>query len=468
MPELKEPSVGFDWDSAIPIDESEGQLNRAPAFDFDWESARPEPKPIGKILKESAKEAAIETGEKVLQVLSVIRWPFWRFIEHPIGVIGEAIQDPEGKKVLPTLARAVQAYVPFRRIPKEEYGSYGTIWNNYYKATFNGNDAPDWYIAMASVGTAIGIEPGITRLAAKGVGKAVTRVATPSEAKIINKAFAPFKASLEKRGLDPSKLHPEGNIIKLTEESELFMNKYVSAVIKGDTIRVPRWAKIKQLPTVVTKPGVTPKAIVPTPPKILPTTGPEVVLTPPPIPKAPLKPESFIEKTKQYKNIEGFIKAKGLDPDSIDIKDSENFIVKNTAGKDALLVEIPIEQFGKPKFETLAEYEPKPERKITDPIEATLEEGKLIITDGANRFTQAVANGDKTIPVILEVAGKVAPEVKAEVIPKFKSTEEAEAFGKKATPGQIEGLKQEKIKLQEEFKTLEAAGKESEAFTLAT
>ncbi|HEB13691.1 MAG TPA: hypothetical protein ENI13_01785, partial [candidate division CPR3 bacterium] len=112
---------------------------------------------------------------------------------------------------------------------------------------------------------------------------------------------------------------------------------------------------------------------------------------------------------KEFDTVEEFVKAKGIDIDSVVIKDTKNLIVENAAFKDAVLTDIPISSFEKPKFETLAEIKPKPGRKITDPIEATLVDGKLRITDGANRFTQAVANGDETIPVVLEIqkGGKV-------------------------------------------------------------
>lgn len=116
---------------------------------------------------------------------------------------------------------------------------------------------------------------------------------------------------------------------------------------------------------------------------------------------------------------ESFIKAKGLEADSIMIKDNARSIVENTSGRDAYLTEVPLSAFGKPKFETLNQKKYKPGRKITDPIEATLENGKLKITEGANRFTQALANGDKTIPVAIEVIvdGKAlkGPELKAAI-----------------------------------------------------
>lgn len=104
----------------------------------------------------------------------------------------------------------------------------------------------------------------------------------------------------------------------------------------------------------------------------------------------------------KYKTAIDFIRAKGLDESSVEIIDNENFIVSNAAGNEALLTEIPLSDFGQPKFETLSQKKYKPGQKITDPIEVSVVNGEYRITDGANRFMQAVANKDKMIPVILE------------------------------------------------------------------
>lgn len=103
-----------------------------------------------------------------------------------------------------------------------------------------------------------------------------------------------------------------------------------------------------------------------------------------------------------YKNASDFIKKKNLDPDSVLVKENDNFVVESTSGNDALLIELPISIFGKPKLTTLNQNKYKSGRRIQSPIEATIKDGEITITDGANRFTQAIANGDKTIPVILE------------------------------------------------------------------
>lgn len=106
---------------------------------------------------------------------------------------------------------------------------------------------------------------------------------------------------------------------------------------------------------------------------------------------------------KGFKGASDFITKKGLDANSVMVIDDTNFIVENTAGNKAVLTELPLSAFGNPKFETLNQDKYEAGRKITDPIEVTqLADGSYKITEGANRFTQAVANKDKTIPVILE------------------------------------------------------------------
>jgi len=128
--------------------------------------------------------------------------------------------------------------------------------------------------------------------------------------------------------------------------------------------------------------------------------------------RAPEAPVSVRTGKEVAETAEEFVKIKQLDSDSVLIKDSKRFIVEDSAGKDALLTEIPIRSFGKPKFETLNEVVPKAGRPITDPIEVVvLRNGEFRITDGANRFTQAVANGDETIPVILSSLDGTVPSL---------------------------------------------------------
>ena len=296
MPEIAVSTIKeFDWNSAIPIAEGEGKTVRAPAVDFDWRSAKPvssEPA-ITKVAKAIAKVVSPEEQMKFAKKVAVpamkaIRWPFWRFIEHPVSTLISEAQEHKEPSTMKVLGKAFQSYVPFRKIPKSEYGTYDKIWNTYYKSIV-GKDAPGWYTAMASYGTAMGIEPPAIRGAIRVTELAATRAATITEAQIIRKAFAPIKMSLEKAGVSTKTLHAEGNIIVIDEGSELFLNKYVSAVLRGDKIRVPRWAKIKQLPEVVTKAPKVDKALTAPLKEVLPVTGKEIVLTPPKV--APAKPE---------------------------------------------------------------------------------------------------------------------------------------------------------------------------------
>lgn len=126
--------------------------------------------------------------------------------------------------------------------------------------------------------------------------------------------------------------------------------------------------------------------------------------------------------------VEEFVKIKKLDPESITVRDSKNFIVEGTGG-EGILRDIPVSIFGKPKFETLNQAKYKSGRLITDPIEVTysvdnsfgMKPGEYRISDGANRFTQAVANGDKTVPVILTVA-KNNKELSGRALVDFKKS----------------------------------------------
>ena len=280
----------FDLNKTIPLVEEKGGEVRATPFvdEFDLDNTQPVPdESISQMLLGNVKEAGIETLQEVGRVAKVIRWPFWRFIEQPVSTIATAIQKPEGREPGEVLSKAFQGYVPFRKIPVEEYGTYEQIWNNYYKSIMN-QDAPDWYTAMAAYGTAVGVEIPAIRSAVKGAERAMTRAATAEETTIVRKAFDPLKASLRKVGIDPKALHAEGSIVRLNETDEIFMNKYVTAVLRGDQVRVPRWANITKIKAPVKVPPVTSeKGIAPVVKEVLPVTGKEVILPPP---KAPIAP----------------------------------------------------------------------------------------------------------------------------------------------------------------------------------
>lgn len=154
--------------------------------------------------------------------------------------------------------------------------------------------------------------------------------------------------------------------------------------------------------------------------------------------------DDLASSARKYKSAEEFVKDRGLEPDSVLIVDNKNLVVEDTAGRKALLTELPVESFGSPKFETLNQNEFLPGRKITAPIEVTIENGDLRITDGANRFTQAVANKDRTIPVVLVNADGTIPTKSqlTDIWNKANQPEVLESRGGKSI-GEFEQLPQE-------------------------
>lgn len=224
--------MGYSLDNFIPSQEQEGQQIRRPSYSLDNFVPNPPTESIPQMLGRNVKKAAVGTLQDVGKIANIIRWPFDRFIWYPIGVAGEKLQGSEEAK-----SPSMDEFLHSPLAPLER------IWNNYYKS-IRGTDAPDWYKQLATVGTIAGIEPGIISGAETGAELALTRVATEEEATTIKNAFDPIKQSLSKVGIDAKKLHPEGNIITLSDNSELFLNNRVSAVLRGDEIRIPRWAKI--------------------------------------------------------------------------------------------------------------------------------------------------------------------------------------------------------------------------------
>jgi len=110
-----------------------------------------------------------------------------------------------------------------------------------------------------------------------------------------------------------------------------------------------------------------------------------------------VKPSSVMRK-------EGLSFDRKILPD--DLKPYSNRVVENTAGNDAVLAMVPLENFGEPQFETLNQDRYTPgEFKIEEPIEVTYDMStkEYTITDGANRFTQAKANLDNEIPAVVEI-----------------------------------------------------------------
>ncbi len=257
MPEDNK-TVEFDFDSAVPVNASDPEA-RIPSPDFDFESAVPvteEQDTIPQMLLQNAKEAGMETLAMVGKVASVIRWPFWRFIEHPVSTVVAGIQEPEGKTVGGVLSKAGQAFVPFKKIPKDEYGTYGEVWGNYYQsvAQLKGYakdevPTPDWYKFIASYGSAMGVETPVLSGASKVATAVATRAATAEEASAIRDNFKPLKYYLESKNVKVESLYKEGNIIKINDTQEIFINKNLTAVLSGGEVRIPRFAKVNNLPT---------------------------------------------------------------------------------------------------------------------------------------------------------------------------------------------------------------------------
>src|SRR3990167_1426967 len=239
-------------------------------------------------------------------------------------------------------------------------------------------------------------------------------------------------------GKDLLKLADEAE--KLGKDIELNMTKFQQGVI-GKRLGVPpaeeeKFVGVGELvdrgapPRAREKP--TEKAIEPV--EKLPVEKPKapVVIPTEKPPVEAITEGREVKISEEYGSATEYIEAKGLDPASVEIIDDKNFVVEDSAGERAILTELPISAFGKPKFETATEY--KAGKKITDPIEVEIREGKYFITDGANRFTQAVANKDKTIPVILiesrEAEIPKALEPLAQEARKYRSAEEfIEAIG---------------------------------------
>lgn len=286
MPEDNK-TIEFDFDSAVPVNASDPEA-RIPSPDFDFDSAVPvteDQETIPQMLLQNAKEAGMETLEMVGKVASVIRWPFWRFIEHPVSTVVAGIQEPEGKTVGGVLSKAGRAFVPFKKIPKDEYGTYGEVWGNYYQSVaqlkgYAKDEAPtpDWYKFIASYGSAMGLETPVLSGASKVATAVTTRVATAEESSAIRDNFKPLKDYLESRSVKTESLHKEGNIIKINDTQELFINKNLTAVLSGGEIRIPRFAKVNNLPTknlpstkvvdtgIVPTKGATVSGVVPTVP----------------------------------------------------------------------------------------------------------------------------------------------------------------------------------------------------------
>ncbi len=310
MPEDNK-TIEFDFDSAVPVNASDPEA-RIPSPDFDFESAVPvteDQETIPQMLLQNAKEAGMETLAMVGKVASVIRWPFWRFIEHPVSTVIAGIQEPEGKTVGGVLSKAGQAFDPFKKIPKDEYGTYGEVWGNYYQSVSQlkgyAKDevpTPEWYKFIASYGSAMGVETPVLSGASKVATAIATRAATAEEASVIRDNFRPLKDYLESRSVKTESLHKEGNIIKINDTQEIFINKNLTAVLSGGEIRIPRFAKVKNIPTK----NVPSTKVVGT--GIVPTRGSTVSGVAPTVPVPPIT-NNLIDINKALEVSEDSVKA---------------------------------------------------------------------------------------------------------------------------------------------------------------
>jgi len=218
-----------------------------------------------------------------------------------------------------------------------------------------------------------------------------------------------------------SKAELQVNQVKSSILEDILGKKTSITQVKVDYVKNPDIIGGKENVSAPATPEtqVAPKGIIP---PIIPQQPP--VIPPKKIVTSPQPPETTkkikpVEKAVEKPTAESLIKEKGYEPASVDIKDNENFIVENLDGKPAKLMEIPLSEFGKPKFETATNYKYEPGRKITSPIEVTIWEGKLKITDGANRFEQAYNNKDKTILAVVENYEQYKPvEEKAQKVEK--------------------------------------------------
>lgn len=272
---------------------------------------------IGEGIKETGRQLkrhpVITTLKGVQDVANVIRWPFRRFIEHPFSTIATAIQRPKGKTVGGTLKEAGKVFLP-KRIPMQETTGYEKIWKNYWYSIMSDlkdeqgrvPPAPNWYLGLASFGTAMGIETplmGVSRIVGKkGVEKTIMRKATPNEANVINqKLVNPIRQNLQKAGVDVASLPDEGSKITFTNGQEININKYATSALKGKDVMVPRGSKVKvpEVPASITAPKAAPQVTPKAPAIKAPAVTPTPKIVPPPKVKIPEKvPERPQEKAK--------------------------------------------------------------------------------------------------------------------------------------------------------------------------
>lgn len=121
--------------------------------------------------------------------------------------------------------------------------------------------------------------------------------------------------------------------------------------------------------------------------------------------------------------VDDFVKAREIDPNAVlkiegkaidqaslppELRRAAKNVVEGETGNPAVLVDLPVSKIAPSPdapFETLSQDTFTAGRKIKDPVQVQYnpETKTYRLTDGANRTTQAIANGDETIPAVVEI-----------------------------------------------------------------
>ncbi len=204
----------------------------------------------------------------------------------------------------------------------------------------------------------------------------------PNAGEDFNRLLTLFMAQGEKGQIDPVRITKEATTLaqKLVKKTPKTAPETTPAPVTGETV-----------------PVATPEA-----PKA--TEASVVADTTPLTEKFPaLQPDAIPQRVTSTVYDESILPA--------ELKPAKSNVVEGETGNNAILADVPVEKFGTPKFETLNQDSYTPGVPITDPIFAKYDivSGQYVITDGANRFTQAVANGDKNIPTVVEIVKNGEP-----------------------------------------------------------
>ena len=112
----------FNLDNAIPVTQDNGKDVRSAPFSLqNAVPLQPADKDLeGQQVMNKFEDIGIQALKGVNVAAQVIRWPFARFIEHPVSTIATALQEPEGKTVLDGTAVGADPH-------PEHIGKFGTI-----------------------------------------------------------------------------------------------------------------------------------------------------------------------------------------------------------------------------------------------------------------------------------------------------------------------------------------------------